>query len=107
MVHQLKIEQKYFKKIAEGVKTYEIRKNDRDFRAGDYLWLNEIADCPCEGTGERLETGRFILVKVLDVYESLHRLAPGYVIMAIQPCEIMETRPRTVTVYEGEGRNGH
>ena len=35
MIHQLKIEPDYFKKIVEGVKTFEVRKNDRDFHVGD------------------------------------------------------------------------
>ena len=41
MIHSLKTEPKYFEAVASGKKTFELRKNDRDFRVGDYLALNE------------------------------------------------------------------
>lgn len=44
MIHQLKIDSQYFSKIIKGEKTFEVRKNDRDFHVGDYLGLNEITD---------------------------------------------------------------
>jgi hypothetical protein len=90
MLHLLKTESKYFRKIAEVDKTYEVRKNDRDFRKGDYLGLNEITDHICNSEGERKETGNFILVKVLDVLSDERFVKPGYVIMSIRPCKISE-----------------
>ena len=90
MLHQLKIESKYFKKIVEGDKTYEVRENDRNFHKGDYLGLNEIADHVCNENGEQLETGNFILVKVLDVLSDNRFVKQGHVIMSIRPCEIKE-----------------
>ncbi|EAA0362612.1 DUF3850 domain-containing protein [Listeria monocytogenes] len=39
--HELKILSEYFWDIAEGRKTFEIRKNDRDFQVGDILILRE------------------------------------------------------------------
>ena len=41
MIHSLKTEPKYFEAVLSGKKTFELRKNDRDFRVGDYLALNE------------------------------------------------------------------
>ncbi|EAE4583199.1 DUF3850 domain-containing protein [Listeria monocytogenes] len=45
--HELKILSEYFWDIAEGRKTFEIRKNDRDFHVGDTLilreWVNEYS----------------------------------------------------------------
>lgn len=90
MLHQLKTESEYFTKIATGDKTYEVRKNDRDFHKGDYLGLNEITDHVCNGDGERLETGNFILVKVIDVLSDDRFVKPGHVIMSIRPCKIKE-----------------
>lgn len=40
--HQLKIEPKYIDAIFDGSKTFEIRKNDRDFQSGDNVTLTEI-----------------------------------------------------------------
>lgn len=42
MLHNLKIESKYFKQIKDNTKRYEIRLNDRDYKVGDTLKLNEI-----------------------------------------------------------------
>lgn len=89
-MHQLKIESEYFRKIVEGVKTFEVRKNDRDFHIGDYLGLNEITDHACNSDGERKETGNFVLVKVLDVFSNPEYVKDGYVIMSIRPCVIKE-----------------
>lgn len=41
IVHELKTWQSYFHSLADGTKTFEIRKRDRDFRIGDELWLRE------------------------------------------------------------------
>nr|WP_315022932.1 DUF3850 domain-containing protein [uncultured Aminipila sp.] len=39
--HELKIYKKYFDVIVEGDKSFEIRKNDRDFHVGDIVILKE------------------------------------------------------------------
>lgn len=54
-IHDLKIQSQHFKDVVSGIKKAEIRKNDRNFNAGDYLQLNEI-DCEGEPTGEGVRT---------------------------------------------------
>lgn len=39
--HELKLSTKYFKDVEKGIKTFELRKNDRDFKVGDTLILKE------------------------------------------------------------------
>lgn len=41
MIHNLKILPTYFTDVAAGKKTFEIRKNDRNFQIGDSLVLHE------------------------------------------------------------------
>lgn len=36
-VHELKIKSTYFNEVANGVKTFELRKNDRDYQVGDLI----------------------------------------------------------------------
>lgn len=40
-IHKLKIDSKYFDAVRKGFKTFEIRKNDRNFEVGDKLILQE------------------------------------------------------------------
>lgn len=39
--HELKIQPVYFEKVYDRTKTFEVRKNDRDFKSGDTVSLNE------------------------------------------------------------------
>lgn len=41
MGHDLKILPEYFKEVIKGIKTFEIRKNDRPYQVGDTLVLHE------------------------------------------------------------------
>ncbi|EAK9260671.1 DUF3850 domain-containing protein [Listeria monocytogenes] len=72
--HELKILSEYFLAIAEGRKTFEIRKNDRDFQVGDYLILKEFKD------GNH--TGWKITVEV--TYITDYEQKENYVVMGIK-----------------------
>lgn len=41
-VHDLKIKPEYYRDVVNGDKTFEIRKNDRDYKVGDLLVMNEF-----------------------------------------------------------------
>ena len=36
-IHTLKIKNEYWAEVYEGAKTFELRKNDRDFKVGDII----------------------------------------------------------------------
>lgn len=59
--HELKIAPRWFEDVQSGRKNFEIRRNDRDFKIGDYLLLKEW---------ERGKyTGREITRKIQYIYE--------------------------------------
>lgn len=43
-IHELKILPEFFKAIVSGEKRFEIRKNDREYQAGDILRLYEFEE---------------------------------------------------------------
>ena len=77
MIHALKIYPEYFDEVRKGNKRFELRKNDRNFRVGDCLALNEW-------DGERY-TGRWILAKVNYMMNpnDVMTCQGGYVLMSI------------------------
>lgn len=77
MVHELKIHPQYYKDVLLGLKKVEIRLNDRDFKEGDTLVLNEY--CP----KEQKYTGCQVKRKVDNVYKGLPGVLSNYVVMQI------------------------
>lgn len=75
ITHELKILSEYYNQIQLYNKTFEIRKNDRDYRVGDKLLLKEW-----DGTSY---TGREKQVDVIYILNNVEGLVPGDVIMAI------------------------
>ena len=84
-VHELKIKHEYCIQIVVGAKSFEIRKNDRNFQSGDILHLKEIDD----ETGEY--TGFELFVKVNHLHSGLG-MQEGYVCMSIKKVRIEEER---------------
>ena len=41
MQHELKIWPKFFARVVDGSKPFEVRRNDRDFQTGDFVLLRE------------------------------------------------------------------
>jgi len=77
MVHELKILPDYFHPVVLGTKTFEIRKNDRDYKVGDELILKEW-------DGEKY-TGRQVRRYVSYVlYNFRLGLEDGYCIMSLK-----------------------
>ena len=78
-VHILKTVQPYFDYVAMGHKTFEIRKDDRDFKVDDTLILREW-------NGKQFtldEVGRKITYVLRDCPE--YGLKKGFVILGIKP----------------------
>lgn len=78
-IHTLKCWPKYFSEVAQGRKTFEVRAAiDREFQAGDQLFLQEF------NPESQLYTGPTLMVDVLAVYHGLPGVLPHHVVMAIR-----------------------
>lgn len=76
-LHELKILPQYYKKVSSGEKRFEIRKDDRDFKVGDLIRLNEF---------DNEYTGRDCLVEIIDKLDGgNYGLEKGYCILSIKP----------------------
>lgn len=77
MKHDLKTWPTYYRRVFEGEKRFEIRKNDRDFRPGDTLKLMEWNPETKEFTGRELFRRAGY---ILDSHDGLN---DGYVIIQL------------------------
>lgn len=74
--HELKIWPEFFEPIMTGEKTFELRWDDKGFRAGDALWLREWMQ------RDGVYTGREITKRVTYLLGGFG-LERGYVCMAL------------------------
>lgn len=78
-VHQIRLATNYFDDVAAGIKTFELRKNDRRYKRGDLLEMMEFT--------EGRNTGRMIRAEVTYILEDYTGLEDGYCILAIKVIE--------------------
>lgn len=80
VIHELKTWTRFFDAVADGRKTFELRKDDRGFKVGDVLRLRDYD--PVEGayTGGQID----VVVTYVTDASPLDCLAPGYVCMGIK-----------------------
>ena len=102
MIHQLKEASIYFEDVTTGKKTFEVRKNDRNFKVGDYLALNELTPHECNDKGEHLETGRSALFRVTYILDTPEYCKEGYVILGIKPCTVSMVGDNAMILDEKE-----
>ncbi len=78
MTHELKLLPQYFNDVENGIKNFEIRKNDRDYKVGDTLLLREWS----KETGY---TGKEIERKVDYIHkgDGQFGIAEGYCILGL------------------------
>lgn len=83
MIHELKTLPEYFSAVKKGLKKFEIRKNDRNFKVGDTLILLEF-------DFEKGYTGEKYSVNVLYILSDLRYIPKGYVCMSISPINLAQ-----------------
>lgn len=72
-VHQIRLASTYFDDVVSGKKSFELRKNDRGYKEGDFLEMMEFKN------GKN--TGRTVRVLVTYLLENYTGLEDGYCIM--------------------------
>ena len=95
-IHELKLDTFYFDDVKSGVKTFEIRKNDRDYQVGDLLSLSRFEDGKYLKRKIGLYTNKenslkevplneadtiLMVVNYIDDYEQ----KDGYIVIGIEP----------------------
>lgn len=75
MHHNLKSLPQYFEPVCTGVKTFEIRNNDRGFNTGDTVTLQEWDN------RKRSYTGNTVEVEI--TYVTNYEQQPGWVVFGI------------------------
>ena len=80
MTHALKTVPPFFKDVVEGKKTFEVRKNDRLFKVGDKLLLQEFH-------GDKY-TGQEWEGHITYILDSSDFCKKGFVIMGISDANI-------------------
>lgn len=93
-VHQMKLNDRFYDAVANGLKTFEIRKDDRGFRVGDVLKLYRVNDnglyVSKDGTYASNEKGAWLEpIQMKVTYILTHADFPagipeGYVVMSIE-----------------------
>ncbi len=74
--HKLKLRDEFFGAVQSGLKTAELRVNDRDYGVNDYLELHEV---DLQGNF----SGNMILVQVTHI-ANVDFLLLGYVLLSIK-----------------------
>lgn len=109
-IHDLKCWPPFFRAIADGDKRGDVRINDRDYRPGDFVLLREYLP-PDDQIDSRFSedrrrqiaaeiqelealdrdayTGDVQILRVTYVLEGVPGLAPGYVVLSWERCELV------------------
>lgn len=74
-VHALRTQEKFFQGVVDGLKEFDIRKADRDFKIGDFLLLRELRNDKT--------TGATAACRVVAIWGEIPGLLPGYVCLSL------------------------
>jgi hypothetical protein len=89
MIHELKLHPQYFQHVADGIKNFEIRRDDRNFQICDCLMLREYDVF----SGY---SGRIITREILYIYRGEY-CKDGYCILSFKPKDLEENKNESST----------
>lgn len=83
--HKLKTWPQYFDAVMDGSKRFEVRKDDRFFQVGDFLWLEEWSPEREDYTGRKFYAE--ITYKLTAEGSVSGALVPGYCVLSIREAD--------------------
>lgn len=90
-LHELKILHKYLIDVSRGAKTFELRKNDRDYKTGDLIRFIDIREKGDMSVSTINDSELYIITYVLKDVEK-YGLHKDYCILGIKKLEIRIAR---------------
>lgn len=84
MIHELKCDPKYFRRVFDAQKNFEVRKNDRDFQIGDTIRLREYDRDAKEYTNRELF---FKISYILSHFDYPDGLKDDYCVLGLKPSQ--------------------
>lgn len=104
-VHDLKVWPQHFAALADGRKTFEVRRDDRGFNQGDTLRLREWQPGAARYTGREVTRGVGFLIDAGALGGM--GIAPGYCVMALSAARVPDCNaPRRIWL-QTEGLSGY
>jgi len=95
ILHHVKCWPDLFQATLDGMKTFEFRKNDRDYRTGDFIMLHEWSPRTEEYTDRKFSIRIGFMLTGMGVPE-------GWCVFAIHPAEIPARVVKTAMEAERE-----
>lgn len=93
MIHELKILPQYYCRVADGSKTFEIRRNDRGFQSGDTVILREWCDEPITKTDKDLAEKGYTDSKPLEfLIGYIYMLSSDQIVFSLLPMKTPKKR---------------
>lgn len=87
--HDLKILPEYFVAVKNGTKTFELRKDDRDYKVDDMLLLSKWSP-------ELGYFGDMLMTRIVYILNGVPGLEPGYVVLGISSTLISVIRKECI-----------
>jgi hypothetical protein len=87
MLHELKCDPDHFQAVWAGQKKAEIRRNDRFFRVGDTIILEEFEPI------EARYSGRYIETRITHILDDRRYLALGMVMLSLKIIDRRKKEP--------------
>ena len=89
MTHEIKTIQPFYNLIQSGEKTFEVRKNDRNYQVGDIVILQEFDHIKKE------YSGREITIKITYILESINGIEDDYCVFGFTKVSLPDAPEQT------------